>query len=75
MTADAIVDVMVYYCGTRARSGWLRCGNAYLHTCAAGGLPVLAERHGGGWECPVCGDRRVDVAIQKKTRVKVYSMP
>ena len=75
MTATAIVDVMVYYCGTRKRAGWLRCGNAYLHTCAAGALPVLTERHGTGWKCPICGDYRVDVDVQKKARVKVYPSP
>jgi predicted RNA-binding Zn-ribbon protein involved in translation (DUF1610 family) len=75
MTADAIVEVMVYYCGKRARSGWMRCGNAYLHTCSSGRLPVLAERYNRGWKCPNCGDYRVDVGVQRKSRVRVYSSP
>jgi hypothetical protein len=75
MTADAIVEVMVYYCGKRARTGWMRCGVAYLHTCSQGALPVLAERRGRGWKCPTCGDYRVDLGVQRKSRVRVYPSP
>jgi hypothetical protein len=75
MTADAIIEVMVYYSGKRARSGWMRCGSAYLHACSSESLPVLAERYNRGWKCPTCGKYRVDTGVQKKSRTRVYPSP
>lgn len=67
MTAEMILEGMVYYRGTQTRAGWQRCGGAYLHICYEGALAVVADRIDSGWRCPVCGGHRVDVGCDDTT--------
>jgi len=71
MSAEMILEGMVYYRGTQVRTGWQRCGHAFLHVCYEGALAVLADHIGGVWRCPICGGHRVDVSCDDGEEVRI----